>query len=365
MSQFQGSYVSDMADLYKASLVTGLHSLAVSPPGWGKTDISSSLVSEVYGPEGVAWLMVRIKLATVPQAIAGVPNYDIMLQQSRYELSKVGTVYDRKFKAIIADELGRGNAALNDEWVERLDMKGCINPAPVLATSNFMPKDERARALLDRIALWLWVDPEQLDVKQVAASQMAATNSTMTVPGRIPTAEEIDAVQAAIPGPKATEAVASYIESVAGELKKAGYSFHPRRIWQWQRVLFRMSCWLTGDPDFADIPDDAKRYLRFAWPTQSQDEYNRWVTTLESVVDPLTAALEMIMAQVAATFDEFAGRSADQRIATIADVGLAFANSQTTLMRMKDGANDGRINEAIQQMTDWYGKACSGKRVRE
>lgn len=361
MSQFQGNYVNDMTDLYKASLVTGLHSLAVSPPGWGKTDISTALVSSVYGHD---WLMVRIKLATVPQAIAGVPDYGIMLQENRYELSKEGTVYDPKFKAIVADELGRGNAALNDEWVERLDMKGVVNPAPVLATSNFMPKDERARALLDRIALWLWVEPDQLDIKQVAAAQMAATNGAMTVPGRIPTAAEIDAVQAAIPGPKATAAVSAYIEIVAGELKKAGYSFHPRRIWQWQRLLFRMACWLTGDSDFADIPDEAKRFLRFAWPTQSQEEYNRWVTTLESVVDPLTAALEQIMATVAATFDEFAGRSPESRIATIADVGMAFANSQTLLLRMKDGANDGRIDAAIQQMTDWYGKACSGKSVR-
>lgn len=125
-----------------------------------------------------------------------------------------------------------------------------------------------------------------------------------------------------------------------------------------------MACWLTGDSDFADIPDEAKRFLRFAWPTQSQEEYNRWVTTLESVVDPLTAALEQIMATVAATFDEFAGRSPESRIATIADVGMAFANSQTLLLRMKDGANDGRIDAAIQQMTDWYGKACSGKSVR-
>lgn len=368
---FSGNYVADMTDLYKASLITGLHSIAVSPPGWGKTDISTSLLQEVYGPEGVQWLMVRVKLATVPQAIAGVPDYDAMLRESKYQLSRCGTVYDPRFKAIIGDEVGRGNAALNDEWVEVLDRKDTNNPPPVLATSNFMPKDERAKALLDRIALWLWIDPSDLDIASVAAVQLAATNGAMAVPGRVPTEAEIDFVRAAVPGPRAIAAVSSYLDGLAASLKQSGYNLHPRRIWQWQRLIFRMACWLTGDADFDRVPDEAKTYLRFAWPTQSQEEYNRWAATLQAVIDPLTASLEQIMGDVAEQLQKFADLPADQRMAKIAETGMILAQANMTLAGLRAQPDvaaipdaSQRIDKSIIQITEWYGKASRGEKVR-
>lgn len=371
MSTFQGGYVQDMADLYTASIVSGLHSLAVSPPGWGKTDISTSLLRSIYGPEGDKWVMVRVKLATVPQTIAGVPDYDLMLQKSQYQLNRTGTVYDPRFRAIVGDELGRGNAALNDEWVEVLDRKDILNPPPVLGTSNFMPKDERAKALLDRIALWLWVSPNGISPKAVAAAQLASTNGAMTVPGRIPTENEIDFVWNATPGPQAIDAVSNYIDSLAASLKQSGYSFHPRRIWQWQRLLFRMSCWLTNSHDFATVPEEAKAYLRFAWPTQTEEEFTRWVTTLQAVIDPLTAALEQVMSDVANQLQKFADLSDAERIAKIAETGIILANANMTLNGLKiqpdiaaipDAVT--RIDKAVVQITEWYAKASQGKKVR-
>ena len=256
---FTGSYVNDVRDLYVASLVTGWHSLVVGAPGWGKTDIALSLLTDVYGSD--AFLFLRLHEAILPNRLEGSTDMDHLLQKSEFRLNRTGTPYDPKYQAMLLDEMGRGNDVAYGLLMDVLDRKDTTTLMPVLATANFLPVGKKYEGLLDRFALWHWVSPGSLDARAVALAQASRRESDpmLTVPGRLPTVAELDFCHTALPGPDALNALGDTIDLIGAEMVKEGKLLHPRRIAMFTKILLRMSYYLTGTNNFTKVPVDAIR----------------------------------------------------------------------------------------------------------
>jgi MoxR-like ATPase len=175
---FAGRYVDDVRDLYLASILSGLHCVAMSGPGWGKTDIALSMARDI-APANHA--VARLHPATPPEEVRGAVKTDVLLASSRIEYEVQGTPYDPANRLVIIDEIGRANKVVVSMLMFLLDRKDVAFPPPVWATSNFMPAGPEAKARLDRIALWHWILPNPGDIGAMLQTQLQANNSPMHV----------------------------------------------------------------------------------------------------------------------------------------------------------------------------------------
>lgn len=361
---FAGTYVDHLVDLTVASLLSGTNAVAIGAPGWGKTDVLSSVLMTVYGP---AALKLEITPSLPPEAVTGPTDVSALLNESRLTHNTAGGPYDPQFKALLFDEIGRASELICDNLLFLLERKDVADPAPVIATSNFMPTSEHTRAMLDRFALWHWIKPTALDARAVARAQgmrLGRAGSPLTVAATLPTATDIEDIRCASYTDRAVDAVGLTVELLAAECQKTGYQLNPRRITQWTRLLLRAGLYYTGSSDFAETPAAAVKLLRFAWPTLSEQEYIRWGKVIGNLSDPLAVAIEDVLSDAVSEFN---------RVAAIADVGARMgetaklatylASKQSTLQALGNGKNDPRIPGAITQLTTWFSAAAQGQQV--
>lgn len=357
---FVGRYVDDMRDLYALSLVSGLNGVAMGAPGWGKTDIALSMLQEALPDQ---YTMVRVEPSTLPQEVKGGTDIPHYLATGEYRIKQDGTAFDPKWKAIVIDEIGRANRVLVGTLMFVMDRKDICRPAPVIATSNFMPTSPEAEAMLDRIALWHWVKVNGLDVSDMARAQMAGTGGLLSVVGKIPTDQEIDFARNAKPGPQAIDAVAGVLSSLASEAMQEGFNPHPRRVWQWQRALFAYSAYLTGTDNFSSVPADAVKALRFVWPAKTQADHERWSSLILSMSDPVGGSLDAEMVKVYTTLSTFAGLNATERTSKIGEAFAVMSSAQQTFDALYKTHKDQRLKEASDKVTQWFANASQGKAI--
>lgn len=351
---FAGKYVTDMAELYTVSLVTGNHSVAMGAPGWGKTDIALAVLNEVM-PNDFA--VVRIQPATTREEVQGSKDMEELLKNSRVVDKVDGTAYDPKWKAIVVDEIGRANKIVVGNLMFLMDRKDLPFAPPILATSNFMPTNPEAEALLDRIGLWYWVKPGVADFAAIAQAQLAgAANGCLRVPGKLPAAQEIVIARHAKPGSSAIKAVSDTVAMVGNEAVQAGLLVNPRRLTQWTKTLYHYSVYLTGQEDFSAVPDAAIKALRFANIAKTQQAYDDWALLIQSMSDPIAAAIEVIMADAATAFNAFVdGGSVD-----FATAGKVIADKDRELKAL---GSDPRLAEASNDLKTWFASASRGERI--
>ncbi len=363
MSTFIGSYVSDIRDCLIAGVLSGQHAVVLGAPGWGKTAIARAMAARVAG-DG-RWCLVRLDPSTPPEAVRGA--YDpAALLQGRLERVVGGTPYDPRARLVILDEIFRANEVVFDvllDVLDRLDLSP--DTAPVAwATANFVAQGERVEALRDRIALWLWLQPESLDPRAVVGAHLAAGDDGLSVPGEIPGWETVLEVRATRPGEKALRAVGELLSQLTQEAQAQGRRVNPRRLAQWARLVYRVGVYTTGEADFAALPDEAARVLRWAWPAPTPEEAASWAQIALSIVDAVGAAIEAAMAQALAKFREVAAiGDPGARTAKVAELGQVLAGTQATLRQV--GGDDPRVPEAIRTLTEWFAAAVSGKEPRD
>ncbi len=357
MTTFIGGYVDDVRTCLTASALAAQHAVVLGAPGWGKTAIARALAQRM-APD--AWTFVRLDPSTPPDVVRGAYNPAALLE-GRLERVVDGTPYDPRVRVVILDEVFRASDVVYDALLDVLDRLDADPDAAAVAwaTANFVAQGERVEALLDRIALWLWLQPDTLDAGAIVQAHLNGLQG-LDVPGDVPDWKTIEEVRAARPGPKATKAVADLLSTLAQEAAAQGRRPHPRRLAQWTRLVYRAAVYHTGEADFAAVPDEAARVLRWAWPAPTAEEAATWSQIAAAIVDAVGAAIEAAMAQALQKFREVASLADPaQRTGRVAELGQILAQTQESLRQI--GGDDPRVDEAIETLTRWFAAAVRGE----
>lgn len=352
---YVGQYVDDLGAAFIGGLVANVHTMSISPPGWGKTAISMQ-IAEGIAPDNSN--MIPISPSTPPSAISGPFDNEILIKESRFVRVVDGTPFDPEMSIVILDEALRGSDWVFDEVLHATDptkQKSCV----VWGTSNFVPSQERAQAMLDRFALWVWIRPEAFDVGDMVRSQMLS-NGTPALPFTLPTLKDIRDVRAATPGANATNAVAEFIESLCAEAAKESYLVHPRQIAHWRKILYFNGVYHTGEADFHQLPEQAMKLMQWAWGSTSYEEAANWATLVKSIADKKGAAIGAILADAVGEFKRVAAiESLAERTKEAAKLGRLLSDAQSDINAI--APNDPRGQEAIARINKWFEMAVNGQ----
>lgn len=356
---YTGAYVKDVIDVYLASAFSNVHGISISPPGWGKSEISNKLAGELAGADH--YHLIPIAPTTSPSLIDGPMDNEILIKESRLVRKVERTPYDPNMRIVIMDELLRGSDPLFDAALHATDplkQKNCV----VWATSNFVPKGDRVQALLDRFGLWLWIRPDTFDIRALAMAQML-TDGEPQLPGTIPSWSDVMDVRSAKPGLKAAQAVADFLELLHEEAANLGLSVHPRQATHWRKLAYRMGVYHTGEADFKALPQEATRVIQWAWGSRSYEEAGEWRKLVGSMVDKVGATIDVVLANVVGEFKRVAAIASDiERTQEISGLGRTLAESQSDLREL--GANDPRVKDAINLVSQWFADAINGKQPK-
>lgn len=360
---FEGSYIDAMRDAVIAALLSGEHACIIGAPGFGKTDVAMAIARDVH-PDNHK--MLRITSGMKEDEINGAPNIGKLINESQLIREVTGTAYDPNVKMVLVDEFGRASSMIYTSLMYLTDRKNAT--VPVVATSNFMPTDKAAEALLDRLGLWCWVNPTLTpdEARKISVAKSKGKNRQMSVRGKLPTADEIAAAYAAQPGDKAIEAVADVIFQLSADAIAEGYTINPRRVSQWENVLFRVGFWLTGDADFDRVPDQAIQMLRFCFPLRTQEEAEKWGRVVAAMADPVQVVIDEVLSKAAAhmngEIDKIAAMSSAERMGAISAAGASMARFQSELLQA--GPSEPRVQEALRLMTSWFGNLARGEKIQ-
>lgn len=334
MSTFVGHYVEELRDAVYASAASGLHLQAIGKPGTGKTAIIHATLKAIYGDKMV---FTRFNPSTPVEKVEGFLDFAALMKETPEWIVKTeGTPYDPDCEAWMADEVYRSNMAVLDKLIDSLDRWDIdpLNSALVIATANFLPKDERAEALLDRFGLTYWLKTNgDFTTKDVAMARMKANNQRLEVPG-LTTQSERDDVAKAIKfartvtfTERACEVVANTVKEITrvaeegltdaeGNAVRVFGPINNRRATYWADMLSRTTALYSGTGDFDQIHPKALESLSFAWTSRSQEEADDWRTLMGNVVDPIQSAIN---AALKATYETMAERAQGRNAADVAN----------------------------------------------
>lgn len=354
---YVGEYINDMRQVAIASLFSGQHASFQSPAGWGKTEILSDISKRVAGEQYTN--RIDLMPSSNPAVFIGLDDPQQLINHGKFVKVLDGTPYDPNMRIVMADELFRANEPTFDAALHAFDhMKQdhCI----VWATNNFVAHGERVAALLDRIALWQWIEPDTLDTDALVSAMMKGVGKLSTA-GWLPTWQDVEEVRKAKPTAKSTEAVKATIRDLVEEGSNEGFNVgHPRMVGQWWKILFYNGVAYTGIEDFDTLPNEAVSCLRFAYGAKNADEAKRWVNTVTQIVDKVQAEIDRVLAECVKEFKRVSSvKDLTDRTAEIPALGLMLADAQTTLTS-QFGDKDARITQTLTTINQWMAYAVRG-----
>lgn len=310
--KFVGDYVADMALIFEASSVTGLHVMMNGKSGNGKTDISEAAAESIYNAD--EWLFIELDPSTPPEIVNGYPDPSVFYATGKYAIDIENTLLDPNKRCIILNEFSRAMDAVRyacikgltrqtKEAREIMRLHGDASLPVVWATNNFWPKTEGNEAVLSRFPLIMWIPDTDFDHHAIIRQSMKSMGGIMSLDYTFPTSEQIQKVRGWRGGDEATQAV----DDVAGVLideitdynqRDNPFKFYirPRNDKQWSTLLYRMSALRYDDPNPAQVHDDAIRLLQYAWPTHDESEAAAWQSITNKICDPLQGAINNIFA---------------------------------------------------------------------
>ena len=358
---FIGGYVNDMVDVLAAALIGRQNVVFIGAPGCGKTRVALSFAHQTVGKDATS--ITRLHPAAPPDVFMGA--YDPMAF-ARGQLVRVttGTPYDPACKLAIIDEFSRANEASFDAMLDVADRLDSDSAPPVVATANFVPTGERVKALVDRFALWFYVNPGRVDAAAASKTRLLSYSNGRPDPqvsvSHLPTQAQLEQIWQATPGTNAANAVSSFVCDLEAEAFKSGFVANLRRNAQWTDMLFRLSMWHSGmNPDFASIPDAAAKILVYAWPAQDENEASQWAQVARSVVDTVAAAIDHAMSQVLRVMEKVQKAQAKDRGTVIMEAVQVMGSAEASMKAL--AGNDPRVAEATNRMKDWLSKASAGQ----
>ena len=365
MAYFQGKYIKDVAGMYLAGIVCRLNGIAIGAPGYGKTDVAESMLGDIF-PAGTSKTFY-IDPSTTPEEVKGAVDIKRLLADDPEFVRKAaGSVFDTGMHAFVLDEIGRGNGVILNVLLHAIARKDVADPAPFLATTNFMPKGVEFEALLDRFALWNWVAaaPGDIDTGAMVRAQLLGLGGKLHVDMPLPALSDLEDVWQARPGTKAADAIVDCIATLEAEIASEGLSANPRRRTAWSRLLYRMGVLHSGDADFSALPNEAVAALRWAWPARTEAEAATWTALVGGMADPVQTIIDEAMANVAKAANDAVEALASGKMQmgeaanVVAQAVIAFERNAKGL-----GVNDPRIEEAKVTMMGWTANVMRKERI--
>jgi MoxR-like ATPase len=362
---FVGRYIEDIELALISSAVSGNHLLLIGSPGWGKTAIARSLAGQIAN--GSEWTFTRFATSTPPEAVTGPVDIAAALGDPPDVVYKTeDTPYDPRARLSIFDEIFRPSDVIFDLFLDLLDRQDVgVDVAPtVWSTSNFVVKSERTEALRDRIAMWVWVVPDELDSRAIVDVHLnrGYNQRLQLVNGRtVPSISDIDDIRKSKPGPNALAAVKAYLEILSDEAQKERFNINPRRLEQWANIVYRTSVYLLdGDNDFTDVPADVGKVMKYAYPCFDKDKWNDWQEVASAVSDPIGSAIETITKDAYAQFKKVQSSTGD-KFMLAEKLGTVLADAERSLRAVVGSEDDPRVKDALNELTDCFAALCRGE----
>ena len=373
MAKLVGGYIDEMAEVFTASAISGMHACAIGAPGFGKTDLCRALMTTIIGNDD---LVFEIESTTPADEVKGPYDNELLLSDkpklvriTEHAITAPGA------KIIGIDEWGRANDAVMETFIKGMARKDIPRTEqPVFwMTSNFAPKSERLAAVIDRVALWFWIPKMRIPQSLIKAivEQQAAPGGEVTYGGKvqIPTIQEIEDVRNMQPTAKAVTAVQNLIATLeeevftqAGESNgNAGFSVNPRRITQWSRLLTTVSMWKYGTEDFSSVHPDAVKLLKYAYPLKTLEEAQKWAALTEAVVDVVGTAIASIKADAYASFRQIKQANNSLSARSIMAIKLTEEMGKRQREFTEICGDDPRVQDAIQELSRIHAAIVRGE----
>lgn len=375
-SHFQGAYVDDVVNVLNASILAQAHAVVVSPPGWGKTDIFIAAAGRIVGydafasvpdmPEftGNRWNFTPLTPSSPPSLIEGMLDPRKYLQ-GEYVRMVNNTAMDPRNRIVILDEIGRVNEVASDSLIhamERKDIPQELRPT-IWGTTNFVMTDERSEAVRDRISLWLHINPSIQNVDALLDAMRA--RQKLTLAQTLPTWEEIATVRSWTAGDAAHLALQKFIGQILVEVTQGNdpVKLNNRRIRQWYDTLFSHAAWLTGTPDFAEIPGATKSLVRYLWPMPTLEAWEKWGRKTAGVADFVGSLIKSILAHTVTECEKIQSNR-DEDPGKIALACAHIITTSQTEVKSKCG-DDPRTKKALADLQNMAVAAVQGKKLSE
>lgn len=358
-----GNYTKNMRDVIEAAAVSGLNSMFISPPGFGKTTAAIMAGQTICQDNGFVFL--PLDPSTPPERLLGAYDPAQMLNGKLVRLED-GTVYDPNGKIIVLDEIFRANDIACDILLHAIEDKftNIIHRKVFIGTSNHIGKTERVEAFRDRFALWSLFHPEigSGDVSAAYLDSMIHNGSnpvdTNWVSG-LPAWNDVLKIRALKPTQKSADVITDMVRTLATEAKESGFQVNPRREVQWTELLFFTTAWKKSSNDFTDIPSCVSNLLQYAYPITDMETASKWKQVALSVYNTVASAVEAAKNVAYQEFLKISQKSGRDSQDKITELGEKFTQFNTDLV-----AKFGKIPEveaAVDEITTLFRKAVLGE----
>lgn len=278
--ELQGRYLSQAVTTILAAILARRNCVLVGEQGTGKTGLVLAILRHAYPNEHA---VISLSPSASTSRITGKTDVAALLQGIN-QMVVTGTADDPRARVVLLDEFSRANDAVYDKMLPRMESLETRNQT-FIGTANWMPNSERSQALLGRVALVNYMEPD-VTPETVWDSAYAGLGQweRPAFPShiRLPERAEIEAIQHM----SGTEQSHYAITRVLGDLHAEIGSFNakrpakehfdprpPRRQRDWYDILFYWNCWQHGGNDFEQCDLSP---LYFAYPALTQAAAAAW-----------------------------------------------------------------------------------------
>lgn len=354
MKNFTGSYSKDVEGLLKASAISGVNVMLISPPGWGKTEMALAAADKIC-TSAKNRIFLGLDPATPPEVVRGAYDPQSLVNEGKLTIIKEGTAYDPDAQVIILDEIWRSNdlvfAALIHATSDK--MRNPLEVPVFWATSNTVGSSERVDALRDRFGMWAHLKPK-MSVEDVVASQFSLDAPTWG--NSLPLWKDCLEIRKQTITGKSIKAVASVLTTLGNEATANNMPINPRRVTQWSEILARMTIYEKASTDWSTVGTEARNALRYAYPSISQDMYEKWQNVVNVIItDTVGEAIETYRGIAQKKLQAIVNAHSSDKSQLLIELGRALGDAQIELRKI--GSGDPRAEDVIRELNGWFAKA--------
>lgn len=334
---------NQMSQALMVAILSKNKAYIIGEPGIGKTTLIQQVVETMLPGR---WGFVAVDEGTAPKKLIGHENIPALLQGQTI-MEYAGTLNDPQLMGFIIDELSRANDVVFDSILSIL-----TRWSPwVGATSNWMPTNERQRAMMDRFDVQFTLkmpSPSQLPINAMMPTMIGSWaeldpaavaaieykfNPAVKRPIKLPTSEEVAAVWKTAPTQADYDGIAAVLRDLAIEFEAVGFNMHPRKMRAAATVMHAISVLDTGKAGYGTPTKSAIKQVKWVLPSSLSTVLNR---VADSAGDPNATMINAVRAQMAQVLKSITDKEQVDRMPIVADAGKQVNDLMAQLATIDD-----------------------------